>query len=191
MFKELVKKTRSYRRFRPDPAPSLEQLEELVALARLAPSASNLQPLKYGLITGAAEREKVFSCLTWAGYLPDWPGPEEEERPTAYFLLMSDPKINKEPLLDLGLAAQIILLGAQKQGFGGCLLGSVDRPKLQGLLDLPQHLKLHLVLALGTPLEQVELRTVAENGDVRYWRDENQIHYVPKRPLKDLIVAKF
>jgi len=49
MLKQLVKATRSVRRFKQDPAPDLACLEELVALARLTPSASNLQPLRYFL----------------------------------------------------------------------------------------------------------------------------------------------
>jgi len=190
VFKELVKKSRSFRRFKQDPAPTLEQLAEVVALARLAPSANNDQPLKYFLVKSQEYLDHTFSCLQWAGYLTDWPGPAENERPTAYIIICSDPALRDNPEIDVGLAAQIMIMGLREMGFGTCLLGSVDRPKLQKLLDLPRGLKIHLALAAGTPGEQVELATVADQ-DTRYWRDENDIHHVPKRKLSELIVRKY
>lgn len=190
MLKELVKQTRSFRRFQQTPAPTLKQLEKLIALARLVPSANNDQPLKYVLVKEQEYLDHVFSCLKWAGYLTDWPGPAKQERPTAYILICSDPTLNDKPEIDVGLAAQVMLLRLREMGFGSCLLGSVDRPKLKQLLALPKDLTVHLALALGTPGEIVELKTV-EDGDTRYWRDENEIHHVPKRKVEELIVKKF
>ncbi|NLJ80141.1 MAG: nitroreductase [Firmicutes bacterium] len=190
MFKELVKKTRSFRRFKQEPAPSLEQLEELVGLTRFSPSAGNLQPLKYVLVRAEEQRGQVFSCLTWAAYLKDWAGPAKEERPTAYIIICSDPEINSEPETDVGLAAQTLLLGAREQGWGGCLLASIDRARLRQFLDLSPALKIHLTLALGTPAETVKV-TEAAGENIRYWRDAQQIHYVPKRKREDLIIGSF
>ena len=186
MLKQLVKATRSVRRFKQDPAPDLACLEELVALARLTPSASNLQPLRYFLVCGAEDRDKVFACVGWAGYLPEWDGPGPEERPTAYIIILSDPKISANPGIDVGLVTQTILLGAREKGFGGCALGSVQRERLQGELGLPSELKIALVIALGAPGEEVQL-TEAEGGQIRYWRTEDDVHMVPKRPLDELI----
>lgn len=191
MLNKLLIKTRSYRRFKQEPAPDLKTLEDLIELARLAPSASNLQPLSYVLVQEASKRAEVFSCLTWAGYLTDWAGPSETERPTAYIVLLSNPEINKNAGIDLGLAAQIILLGAQERGFGGCLVGSIDRPRLQKLLGLPSELEIGLVMALGVPDEEVRLTTVGSDQDTRYWRDNDDVHYVPKRPARDQIISKY
>lgn len=191
MLKKLLMQTRSYRRFKQEPAPTLEDLGELIELTRLTPSASNQQPLRYVLVQDPARREDVFSCLTWAGYLTDWPGPNKEERPTAYIIILSDPSINTKPGVDIGLAAQTMLLGAREKGFGACLLGSVDRPRLQELLGLPEQLEIELVMALGTPGEEVRLTTVGSDGDIRYWRDNDDVHFVPKRKAQDQIIGKY
>lgn len=191
MFSELVFRTRSYRRFRQQPDLSLATLTELVNLARLTPSASNKQPLQYVLVQDEEKRSEVFSCLKWAGYLTDWSGPSLEERPTAYIIVLSDPKLNAAPEIDVGIVSQTILLGAQDLGFGGCFLGSIDRLKLRSLLDIPQELEIQLAIALGTPGEQIELDPVATDGSIQYWRDEHDKHHVPKRPLEQLILKKF
>lgn len=191
MLSKLLMKNRSYRRFQQEPAPDLATLKGLVELARLAPSASNQQPLKYVLVHEPQKRAQVFSCLTWAGYLTGWSGPKEDERPTAYIIILSDPKLSTKPAVDVGLVAQTMLLGAQELGFGGCLLRSVDRPRLQEYLNLPTDLEVQLVMALGTPGEEVKLTTVGSDGDIRYWRDEQDIHYVPKRLAQDQILAEF
>jgi nitroreductase len=188
MLIDLMKKTRSYRRFLPEPAPTMEDLEGLVELARLTPSGANKQPLKYILVREKQALDTVFACLKWAAYLPDWPGPSEQERPTAYIIILSDPALNQNPSVDVGLAAQSIILGAMESGFGACLLASVNRPKLREELGIPENLQIELVAALGTPGEEVRLTEVPKDGDIRYWRDAEGIHYVPKRSREDLIV---
>ena len=90
---------------------------------------------------------------------------------------------------DDGITAQTMMLGAVEKGYGGCMFGSVDRSKLLELLGLsPEKYSVDLVLALGKPMEEVRIVPVPENGDVRYYRDENQVHYVPKRELEDIVL---
>ncbi len=190
MLKKLIETNRSVRRFKQEPAPTLACLEELIELARLTPSANNSQPLRYVLVHDAEKRDQVFSCLAWAGYLKDWGGPEPNERPTAYIVILSDPKIRENPGIDVGIVTQTILLGARTQGFSGCALGSVERDVLREHLNLPEQLKIELVLALGAPGETIRL-SEAQDGDTRYWRNEEDIHIVPKRPLGELILKSF
>lgn len=189
-FSAFVAENRSVRKFKQNPKVDLDDLEELIRLARNTPSAANKQPLKYVLVEDKEKLKEVFSTLEWAGYLPDWSGPAIEERPTAYVVILSDPKINPKPSIDVGIVAQTILLGARSKGFAGCLLGSITRDQLSDFLQLPQGLVIELVVALGAPGEQIELKTV-DSDDIRYWRDDQEIHYVPKRPLTDLILTKF
>jgi hypothetical protein len=61
-----------------------------VNLARLSASAANLQPLRYILSNDPHKNELIFSCLAWAAYLKDWPGPPEGERPSAYIIMLGD-----------------------------------------------------------------------------------------------------
>ena len=51
--KDLIMRNRSYRRFYQDRPITEKQLQDLVDLARLSPSAANLQPLKF-----------ILSCST-------------------------------------------------------------------------------------------------------------------------------
>jgi len=188
MIEELVKGNRSYRRFHQEVAVSLETLKGLVNLARLSASAANLQPLKYLLSCDAEKNAAIFSCLAWAGYLKDWPGPAEGERPAAYIVILGDTEISKNFGCDHGIAAQTILLGARALDLGGCMLGSIQRDRLRELLRIPEKLDILLVIALGRPKETVVLEEVGERGSIKYWRDAQGVHHVPKRRLEDIIL---
>ena len=187
MLKDLILQNRSYRRFYQSERITESQLRDWVDLARISASARNAQPLKYFLSTGEPENAQIFENLAWAGYLTDWPGPVEGERPSAYIVMLHDTLIPGNYLCDDGIASQSILLGATEAGFGGCIVYSVNRNKIQTLLKLPEHLVIVQVLALGKPKETVVLDTVTD-GQIKYWRDENQVHHVPKRTLDEIIV---
>jgi nitroreductase len=188
MIRELVIKNRSYRRFFEEQAISTEELRELVDLARLSASARNLQPLKYVLINSAEQRQMVFSTLAWAGYLKDWPGPAEGERPAAYIVILNDKDISKEYFCDHGIASQSILLGAVEKGYGGCIVASINRQKLREGLGLSERFEIIQLIALGKPKETVKVDEIGPDGDIKYWRDEDQVHHVPKRALSDIIL---
>jgi len=189
MLRDLVKANRSCRRFYEDHQVALNILEELVDLARLSASAANLQPLKYIVACQPEINAEIFSCLGWAAYLKDWPGPESGERPAAYVVILGDTAISKDFGCDHGIAAQSILLGAREKGLAGCMLGSINRKILRKILNLETHLQILLVLAIGKPKEKVVIETVGSDGSIRYWRDAEAVHHVPKRALKDIIVA--
>ncbi len=147
--RELVTKSRSYRRFRQSEPISTQQLKGLVELARLSPSAANLQPLKFILSNDAGKNAGIFSCLAWAGYLKDWPGPEEGERPSAYIIILGDTSIAKDFGCNHGIAAQSILLGATDMGLGGCMIANIQRERLSALLNIPGRYQILLVIASG------------------------------------------
>lgn len=192
MFRDLVLRNRSYRRFREERAVRLADLRELADLARICPSGANLQPLRYALIADRDVNALVFPCLSWAGYLADWPGPAEGERPAAYIVILHDPAVKESgPGHDAGIAAQTILLGAAERGLGGCMIGSIDRERLRGVLELDPVLQIVLVLALGEPVEMIVLEDLNGDGDIRYWRDESGLHHVPKRSLGKLVAREF
>lgn len=189
MFKELVIKNRSYRRFFEDYSVSEETLRDLVDLARNTASTVNSQALRFKLITSFDERKTVFKNLTWAGLLKDWNGPDEGERPSAYIIIMCDLSVGCNKHFDDGIAAQTILLGATEKGLGGCMFGSINRKALAEELgiDLEKY-SVDLVIALGKPKETVKIVELPENGSTAYYRDENGTHFVPKRSLDDLII---
>ncbi|MDD4189927.1 MAG: nitroreductase family protein [Mangrovibacterium sp.] len=187
MLRALILKNRSYRRFRESERITEGQLKDWIDLARLSASARNAQPLKYILVTQKALCDQVFPLLGWAGYLKDWGGPVTGERPAAYVVMLLDRQIAGNCLCDDGIAAQSIMLGAAEAGYGGCIVASVKRTELQKLFTLDERYGIIQVLALGKPAETVVLEKMNE-GDCKYWRDEEGVHHVPKRPLDELIL---
>lgn len=187
MIKDLIKKNRSYRRFYQDHKVEISDLKDLVELARLSASGRNLQPLKYYLSAHNDTNEKIFSTLAWAGYLRDWNGPEEGEKPAAYIVILGDTRLTKNYFCDHGIASQSMLLGAVEKGLGGCIFASIQREKLKELLKIEDYYEILLVLAIGKPKEEVVIEDV-ENDDIKYYRDGNQVHHVPKRSLNELII---
>jgi nitroreductase len=186
--KELVLKNRTYRRFHQDYALDRSILRELVDLARLSSSGANLQSLKYLLSTEPELNARIFPTLGWAGYLKEWGGPEEGERPGGYIVVLFDQTIAKTPFWDHGIAAQSILLGATERGLGGCMFGNIRKDELSRSLGIGEHLEILLVIALGKPKEEVRLVPIGPDGDVKYYRDADGVHYVPKRALDDIII---
>ncbi len=188
MLKDLVSKNRSYRRFEANYQIKDTQLFELIDLARISPSAANLQSLRFMPVWEPKQLDQVFEKLTWAGYLRYWDGPEPHERPSAYILILCPQETNKFHHTDAGIAAQTIMLGAVEKGLGGCILASVERDAVKQSLSIPAEMDICLVLALGKPAETVLLEEVVDPDDIEYWRDPEGLHHVPKRLLNDLII---
>lgn len=188
MFIDLVKKNRSYRRFYENHSLSYQILEELVDLARLTATGSNMQPLKYILSCDSSKNDRIFPYLAWAGYLKDWSGPSQGERPSAYIIILHDKNIKHILGCDHGIAAQTILLGATEKGWGGCMIGSVDKKGLQESLRIPPEYEILLVIALGKPKEKVVIEPLGPEGNIKYWRDSQGVHHVPKRSLDEIIL---
>ncbi len=190
--REIIAKTRTFRRFFQNEAISSDLLSELLDLARLGGSARNGQPWQYLVINTPEMCEKVFPFLGWAGYLADWKGPVEGERPSAYILCLLNSNWLKGPeseaQFDLGVATQNLLLGAMEKRLGGCRIGSFN-PKLANLFDLPESLDISLVVALGRPRETVIIEECKEDSDIKYWRDDDGVHHVPKRSLESCLIT--
>jgi nitroreductase len=183
----IIKRSRSYRRFYEDYKVEQGTLRAVVNLARISPSAANLQPLKYILSFQPSKNNLIFPSLAWAGYLKDWPGPKKGERPSAYIIILGDTTISKSFECDSGIASQTILLGTVEIGLGGCIIASIDRDLLRKNLNIPLRYEILLVIALGKPKEKV----IIEEGiktDIKYFRDAKGVHHVPKRSLDDIII---
>lgn len=191
MLRELIRKNRSYRRFFEEERIDRGLLEELIEDARISASTSNLQPLRYALVDSSGPRDAVLGCLKWAGYLTDWPGPSEGERPAAYIVVLHDTEVTQKTeylWCDAGIASQHIMLSAAEKGYGGCIVGSVNRSSLRSALKLPERYEILLVLALGKPKEKVVLTGIDPSGSIKYYRDAEGTHFVPKRNLREIIV---
>jgi len=192
MVKDLILKNRSYRRFDQNHKIDLATLRELVELARLSGSAGNLQPLKYILVADPNINEDIFPFMAWAKYLKDWKGPVQGERPAAYIIILWDTSICPSKMhYDVGICAQSILLGAVEKGLGGCMLASVNRDGLRKALEIDAKYEIPLVIALGKSMETVVIDDIGPDCKIEYWRDDKQVHHVPKRRLEDMIIKEY
>lgn len=189
-FHELIKASRSVRSFQGDAPITEEVLRDLVELTRACPAAMNLQVLKYRLVFEPTEVAALLEKTKWAAALTQKLPPKGQE-PSGFIVICHDTSLAEmRPIfsVDMGIVAQTMMLGARERGFGGCIIGSASPEAVSKLLGLPSQLVPALILGLGTPAEEIVL-TEAQNGNVKYYRDEKGVHYVPKRPLDELIIS--
>lgn len=184
MIYEKIISRRTIRKYTQKSVPE-EILSKCVDAARLSPSGANRQPLKYILVNDEKLLGRVFSTLSWAGYLPDYK-PSEEEMPRAYIVLLLDKNIRSDPGHDAGIAAMSISMVAYDEGLGSCILGAVNRGRLREILNVPDGLVIVLVVALGYPAENSVVDKVRD-GDIKYWLDQEGVLHVPKRDLQDIV----
>lgn len=131
----------------------------------------------------------MFPLLGWAGYLKDWPGPEEGERPAAYLVQCLDTDLTRDCMCDDGLQLQAITLGAAAMGLGCCIIKSFNGGRLREALAIEERYEPLYVVAIGRPLEKVVIEDMAPGSeDIKYYRTPDATHHVPKRQLPELLI---
>ncbi len=189
MLNDLLKKTRSYRNFDTSVRFADDDMKELINLCRFTPSTANTQSVKFAYACDEELCSRIFPLLGWAGYLNQKP-PYDGNVPSAYILLCCDLGISDKPIeIDVGICAQTLVLGAMEKGIGACMIGSFNKEKMSSVFALPEKLYPRLIIALGKPNEKIVLKDSVD-GNIRYYRDENKTHYVPKRPLEEILITK-
>ena len=192
MLIDLVKKSRSWRGYDESRRVTPEELTSMVDCARFAPSSVNRQPFKYFLAWEPETVGKIQPLTGWARALPEKHLPYPGKRPPAFIVICQetlwDADLSRYQR-DVGIVAQTILLAATQMGLGGIMIGNFSPAKLSEALSLPDSLVPMLIVAVGKPDETVVLTEAAPGGSLNYYRDENDVHYVPKRRLEDIIVA--
>ena len=189
-FVELVRKNRSYRGYNENRPVTREELTRLVECARLCPSSVNAHPLKYRLVWQKEEVARLQEKTNWAKALTSITLPHPGMCPTAFIVICQDTGIDtslQRYQKDVGIVAQTMLLGAVEMGLGGCMIGNFNAGEVRQVLALPEAMAPLLVVAIGEPAETVVLTEVGPDGSVQYYRDENDVHYVPKRALEDIL----
>ncbi len=191
MIKDLVKANRSYRGFDETRKITKSELVNLIELARLCPSAVNAQPLKYYIAYEKELVDKVQKTTKWAMALPKLTLPYEGMRPTAFIVICQDLSIDsslQKFQKDVGIVAQTILLGAVEMGLGGCMIGNFSAHELKSSIGLKEDMQPLLVVAIGKPNEAIVIVDTEKGESTKYYRDENDVHYVPKRKLEDILL---
>ena len=184
-FSRLPEMTRSCRRFVQGNRIPETTLRRIIDAARLAPSAANLQLLRFSFIGDERACSDVFPFVNWAGYLKDWDGPEPGERPAAYIVIHSPEEKKPFTGIDIGIAAAYMVLAARDAGYGSCMILSFNREVIASRLSIPGY-DVGLLIALGVPAEEIVIEEY--DGSIEYWRSEDGRHHVPKLSLDSLIV---
>jgi nitroreductase len=182
---ELALVNRSVRRFKQENRISEKQLLFLIDSARLAPCGANLQLLRFSPVFRSIHCAEVFPAINWAGYLEDWNGPEEGEKPSAYIIIHTPAGDRKHVPVDAGIAAAYMVLAAKESGIGSCMIMSFDHDLVEMAVGTPEGYHPFLIIALGVPGEETVLERASE--DIRYYRDAGGRHHVPKRDLDEII----
>lgn len=191
MLKDLVVKNRSYRGYDQNRVITRKELEVMVDCARLSPASVNVQPLKYYIAHEKDVVNKIQPHTNWARSLPELNLPYPGQEPTAFIIICQDLTISDAIARyqkDVGIVAQTILLQAVSMGLGGCMIGNYNPDVIKSTLQLSENMMPVLIIALGKPIEEIVIKEVEENESVKYYRDENGVHYVPKRKLSDIII---
>ena len=180
MIYNLIEKCRSYRRFDTAKKISRETLVSFIKSARVTASGANLQKLRFSIFNDKTNCDSIFNTLKFAGYLKEWDGPTPTERPVAYVVISSCKELDLLTAIDLGIVSEAITLTAAELGIGSCMFRSYGREDITALIgegNVP-----HMVIAFGYPAETV-LLTDAVDGDIKYYRDSEDNHVLPKLPL--------
>ncbi|MBO5364112.1 MAG: nitroreductase family protein [Clostridia bacterium] len=185
---ETIMNRRSIRKFRQEPIPK-DDLIKLVDCARMAAYPMNLQPLKFTILDDPADLGQLFPCTRWAGYLENGT-PKENERPTAYILMLGDTtiKANSDFQVETGAAGATITLAAAEAGVASCWLGAINREKIRELFGIPEQLTVLDLIALGYPAQESKAVPM-KGGDFKYYMKETTLQ-VPKRSLDEVLLQR-
>ena len=182
---ELLLKNRSTRGYKKAYRVSSAELERITAVCSRIPSARNQQVLRFRLVTHDSGADQVLPLVKMGAALPELHLPFPGTEPEAFIVVCSTIEENPMVDIDLGIAAQSMLLKAVEMGLNGLIIAAFNRTKLQEVLALPYPPL--LVLAIGKSDERIELTPIGERESHAYYRKEG-IHYVPKVRAGELII---
>ena len=180
----LLVKNRSTRGYDASYRVRIDQLRRIVAVNTKLASARNRQPLRFRLVT-ADEACKVLPFIRMGAGLKELNLPLEGTEPNAFIIVCSTIEPRNSTFVDLGIAAQSMLLQAVEMGLNGLCIMDFDRQLLVDTLQLP-YTPL-LVIAVGKSAEKIQLVDINEGDDHSYYREDG-VHYVPKVVIDDLII---
>lgn len=175
-FLRLVMSRQSDRAYDKEHSVEPEKLERILEAARLAPSACNAQPWKFVVVTDRELSRKVGKAAAGLGmnkFAKDAPVHIliVEESANITSLLGGKVKDKHFPLIDVGIAASHIVLAAESEGLGSCILGWFDEKEIKQLTGIPASKRLLLDIIVGYPLKEkkkkirkVKEKVISYNG---------------------------
>jgi len=143
-----IQTRRSVRAYEPTPVPK-EKLNKILEAARLAPSAENIQPWHFIVITNPSKRERLAKA-PFAGFLKEAPvvivGCGNQRASPRWFMV------------DVAIAMQNMVLAATAEGLGTCWIGSFNEKEVREMLKIPGEYRIVALLALGYPRKKIDIQ---------------------------------
>jgi len=183
---EAIKFRRTIRKFKEVPVKQ-EDILKIIDAGRLAPTGANLQPIKFSVVTDKGLREKMYPFIKYAGYLPEF-NPTFKQTPTAFIVVLNDAEIKptEKSECDSGAVIMNMCLMATELGLGSCWLGAINREEIRKILGIDKRYDITYLLGLGYPDQKGEFFEMKDS--VKYYHDENENLFVPKRSLDEVII---
>jgi len=182
---QAILKRRTIRRFAEKPVP-FSALKKCVNAARLSPTARNSQPLEFVAVNEAKQVAMLNDAVNFGGIVKER-GRVKGEEPKAFIVILANKEKSdlKYVGMDVGIAAQSIVLTALDLGLGTCMMGAIERERIKGILGIPNNFEVPLAIAIGYPKE----KSVAEDETkgIPYGADGKGAMHVPKRPLEEVL----
>ena len=180
----LLKRNRSYRGY--DPAKPITEatLREIVSVTTLVASGMNAQRLRFRLIP-TEKAAMVHPLIKLGAALPQEHLPHPGTEPQGYIVVCAEGGHSKIVDIDLGIAAQSMLLKAVDMGLNGIMVLNFKPEELKQTLDLP--LEPLMVIGIGKGAERIFLTQAQSGGSLNYYRKDG-VHFVPKLSVDELIV---
>jgi nitroreductase len=178
----LLKKNRSYRGYDSSRVVSREDLLRLLEVVPYVGSGMNAQPLRFKLVCGA-DATLIHPLVKLGAALPEEHLPHSGEEPSAYIVVCSTAPVSRVVDIDLGIAAQSILLKAVENGLGGIFILNFKASSVREALGIP--LDPIAIIGIGKPKESIFLVEAQSTTDLNYYRKDG-VHFVPKLGVKDL-----
>ena len=141
---EAIKERRSIRKYMYN---EIEHniLVKILEAARWAPSGGNKQPWRFIVVT---DRQQI-KMLKMSS-----PGFYGEEAALVLVICLERERVSETDYdlgMDLGMAAQNVMLAAYALGLGSCAIASFTPRAINRLLDVPDTLEVKLLISIGYP----------------------------------------
>ncbi|MBR4227839.1 MAG: nitroreductase family protein [Bacteroidales bacterium] len=182
----LLRKNRSHRAFDTSYTVAMRQLETIVAVNPKLPSGRNAQTLRFKLLDAQSGGEDFCRYLHLGGYLPELHLPAPGTEPKAFIIICSTEPESPIVDIDLGISLQSMALKAVEIGLNALIVKAFNKKEIKEALGLPSDPL--AVLAIGKGTETITLDEVPAGSDLRYYRDADGIHHVPKITVSDLLI---
>ncbi len=150
---------RSVRAYRPDPLPEA-LLASVTEAVRLAPSACNIQPWRFIIVSDPELRKAIARAAREQMFIAEAPvlivGCAQADK--AYSKMGG---YWNSADVDVAIAMDHMMLAAAEAGLGTCWIGAFDEAAIKKLLGIPDPVKITAMSPLGYPRDPQALHPVA------------------------------